>query len=273
MPQVPTAARKKRQRFPDDDDDEQQQEERRPRKPRVSLANKLLATVEPFPPGFLPRTDEERREVYLRIIRLRSIGKTYQQVADTLGLAEKTIRNYSKEPMYQELEGVLEADARQQGYHLISEMIFDSYETLYELMRYSSSDFVRYKCAAEILLHGGFGMPREEAQKNNRDEATKFVEEVRRRNQQQQQQAPVQVNVQINQVHAGGGETTTMAPHTVEGRSSTAMDSTDPSSLVLPAALDDDPLLLPGAASPMQYEPVLPGGKLPESFRTMKTAE
>ena len=251
MAQIPTAARKKRYRDEDDDGDNEIDEEiedrkKKMRKPRVSLSSKLLATVEPFPPGFLPRSDDEKREVYLRIIRLRSIGKTYQQCADTLGLAEKTIRNYTKEPLYEELETALQADARQQGYHLISEMILDSYETLYELMRYSASDFVRYKAAAEILMHGGFGVPRDEAQTNNREEATKFLDEVRKR----EKQPGIAVNVQINMEQPQGGMPTNSV---VEGSTALALGEHV-----------QDPLVQESVPA---YAPVLPGGKIPGGWQ------
>lgn len=214
-------------------DDENEEEEH----PGTPLPERLTAPIVPL--GRPYEGEDEKRQVYTDLIRLKASGKSNRECAAILGVTERTIGNYRADDLYSEIEKDLETEAKARGYHVIGELIQDALGTMYEIMTTEKSGFVRFKAAEALLRYAGYDIPRETAVQSNRDEAVKFLEEVRQRREQ------VQVNVQINQ-----------APNTA--RPETTVE-------VVESNVEQEKPQLPAELA-QYYQPVLPGGKLPENF-------
>ena len=188
MARIPTQARRSRI---DDDGDEAPKKES-PRQ-RVSLASHLLSTVQ-FPNlGRPPRDDEEKRQVLSCLVYLKSSGKTNKECSELLDISERTVVNYLNEPAYVELQHEMQSVAKERGHSTISMLIDDALNELFSIMKTDKSGFVRFKAAEKLLDVAGYNMPREERQRDSRDEVTRFLSLLEER-----QQSRVQVNMQVN---------------------------------------------------------------------------
>jgi len=191
MPRIPTQAR--RARIDDYESDEQIPAKKEPARKRVSLSQHLLSTVQIPNLGRPPRDEDEKRQVLAALVYLKSSGKTNKECADLLFVSERTIVNYLNDEKYLEIQGELQSEAKMRGYSTITMVIDDALSELYSIMKTDKSGFVRFKSAEALLNYAGYNMPREEQQKDSREEVTRFLQLVEER------AGRVQVNVQINQ--------------------------------------------------------------------------
>lgn len=236
---------------------------------QLRLSQRLLQPIVPL--GHEYTTDDEKRTVFADLIRLKAAGKTNKQAAELLGISERTVNNYRADALYHEIEKEMEADAKQRGYTTIAEIIPDALGVVYDILQRGKSEFVRFKSAELLLNYAGYGVPREDAQKSNREEVSRFFEILAAREQERQQH--LQVNVQIN--HTLPSASSPDSPHSsepmvVEADSHTRKSS--PSSPPLPALEERGESgedlwgsLIPPELQPY-YLPLQPGGKLPEGF-------
>jgi hypothetical protein len=205
MARVPTAARRSRV----DDEDEQGEKKESARK-RITLASHILSTTQVPQLGRPPKDDEEKRQVYLALVHMKSARLTNKECAEKLGLSERTIANYLRDPYYVEVEGELQQTAKARGYDTIAMISDDALAELYSIMKTDKSGFVRFKSAEAILNYAGYGMPREEAKRDSREEVNRFLAMVNER------QGSVQVNVQVNTPGALPASSTRETIHVVE---------------------------------------------------------
>lgn len=198
------------------------------------------------------RTDEEKQEVFIHLIRLKENRKTTAECADLLGLSPRTVANYIADPYYTELQMTLQQDAKQRGHLLISDVIDDAIYKLYGLMGSAKSEFVQYKSAEYLLKMAGYEIPQEARERDNQAEVIEFLAKLDAR------KPRVQVNVQI---HGNGATTTETNIHGAENVvEASVIDATTDSTHYLPqnaSSVPDDELA--------QYmRPMLPGGKMPK---------
>src|SRR5260221_66950 len=191
MPRVPTAGRRARL---DDDDDE-----RTPAR-QLSLAARVLEDAKPPKLGRPPKDEEEKRSVFKALAYMKSGKLTNTECGQALDVSERSIVNYLNDPLYAEVQNELQSEAKNQGHTTISMLIDDALSVLYQLMHTAKSEFVSYKAAEKLLDVAGFNMPREEQQRDNREEVSRFLELVKTR---------ASVNVQVNIQQVGEGETKT----------------------------------------------------------------
>lgn len=220
---------------------------------QVNLSQRLLQPLVPL--GREYRDEEEKRQVFADLIRLKAAGKTNKQAADLLGISERTVNNYRADALYNEIEKEMEANAKQRGYTTIAEIIPDALGVVYDILLKGKSEFVRFKSAELLLNYAGYGVPREDAQKSNREEVSRFFEILAAREQER-----LQVNVQINTTSP------TSQPPTI------VVEQQTPSSPVpvgaLPPAHEHPEDILGNVPTELHqyYLPLQPGGKLPEGF-------
>lgn len=189
MPRVPTAARKPRL-----DDDEG--EEKTPAR-QLSLASRVLEDARPPKLGRPPKDEEEKRAVFRALAYLKAGKLTNAECGQALDVSERSIVNYLNDPLYAEVQNELQSEAKNQGHTTISMLIDDALSVLFRLMHSAKSEFVSYKAAEKLLDVAGYNMPREEAQRDNREEVSRFLELVKTR-------ASVNVQVNIQQVGTEG---------------------------------------------------------------------
>lgn len=197
------------------------------------------------PLGRSPRDEEEKRQVYEDLVRLKERRLTNRECGVALGYSERTIANYLTDPYYQEVQNDLIGQAKQRGHMLISEVIGPAIEKLYELMNTANSPFVQYKAAEKLLDVAGYNMPREEQRADSRAGLSSFLEELQRR-----RGNSVQVNVQVNTHPSSGSSESVVEALPVQAES-----------LTIPAELE------------RYYLPVQPGGKLPIPSRNDREEE
>src|SRR6266566_6591839 len=87
-----------------------------------TLAMELFQSVQPLTET--PRTEEEKREVYLTIIRLRMHGKTQKEIGELLHISERTVRNYMADELYSQVQYDLESEAKQNSHLLVSDLAY-----------------------------------------------------------------------------------------------------------------------------------------------------
>lgn len=198
------------------------------------IAGKLL----PIAAG-PPRTEEDKHDFFVNLVRLHCGQRlTAVECANRMGVSERSIRSYMAEPLYKEIQEQLIADSKQSGHLMISEVIPSSIDGLFSIAQDTNvSPFVRYKCYAELLNYAGYNEPQEESRTDSRSTVSQFMKEVEAKRQQQQPVYNIQ-NLNITP------------------------DLTDKGKVV-----DSIPENIPPELH-QYYSQVLPGGKLPESFRT-----
>jgi hypothetical protein len=214
----------------DDDDEEEQSSSITP--DVVPIGSHHLMSITPL--GRPPRGEEEKRAVFLDLLRLKENRKTNRECADTLGVSERTVANYLIDPLYQELYQTIIADATQQGRLLISDVIPAAINKHYTLMMTARSEFVQYKCAEYLLKISGFEQEQQVVERDNQGEVIAFLNKLKDR------PSKVQVNVTVNQQGQSGGQ---------------VIDADVVDVPAFPVASEDDL---------SQYSvPMLPGGKIP----------
>jgi hypothetical protein len=228
------------------------EDEEREDVPEYTSLNEIVSTrLLPAVSG-PPRSEEEKRNFFTNLVRLKSQRMTHAQCAELLAVSERSIATYINDPLYKEIQADLITDAKDRGHVLISEVIDDAIGTIYSLMQVSKSDFVRFKAAEKILTVAGYDIPRDEVQSDSREGVIKFLEKVAARQNQQPQ-----VNISITTDPPNHHASQIIDAEVVEHH-----DTTSNMSLTRgPGARGDS---LP-AELQQYYEPVLPGGKLPGS--------
>src|SRR2546430_5098127 len=104
---------------------------------------------------------------------------TTREIAEKLGVSERTVANYMAEPIFRETQDMMISESKQMGHVLISELIADAVDVLYELMSDRKvSPFVRYKAATELLDKAGYGIERDEVKTDSRTGVAEFLREV-----------------------------------------------------------------------------------------------
>ena len=222
-------AKKKGYSSQDDDDEEEQSSSITP--DVAPIGSHHLMSITPL--GRPPKGEEEKRTVFLDLLRLKENRKTNKECADTLGVSERTIANYLIDPLYQELYQTVIADATQQGRLLISDVIPEAVNKLYGLMQTARSEFVQYKSAEYLLKISGFEQEQQVAERDNQSEVIAFLNKLKDR------PSKVQVNVHVTQDRSG----------------EQVVDADVIDAPAFPVASEDDLA---------QYSvPMLPGGKIP----------
>lgn len=214
MTRVPSPAR--RQRRDDDDDDESDA-----LPPTLSVIESLGYVPSLGRP---PTTDEEKEVVFSQLIQLKAVRKTNKDCAEILGVSERTIVNYLKDPLYQELFDRQIVEAQQGTDILVSELMFMSLQTLQDSMdpRKTTSEFVRYSAAKTVGEWFGLDVPRDHDRRQSAPEIiASFLSEVARRNQR-----------------------------------------------IRPVQVDEEEQVVEADPEPAPFPMILPGGKLPTSWRT-----
>lgn len=219
------ANRYARQPHPHDDDDE---EELTLTQPVPTIASRHLSTHTSL--GRPYKTDDEKREQYTHLVRLKENRKTNQECADELGVSTRSIVNYLADPFYEDVKTTLITEAKSRGHLQIADVIDDAVNKLHTLMSTARSEFVQYKSAEYLLKLAGYENMVEERERDNQADVIEFLSKL------QGKQSKVQINVQVNQAGVTASETIVDAVPFVP---------------VLPDEL-------------VQYQtPMLPGGKLP----------
>lgn len=85
----------------------------------------------------------------LLAIKLLVEGKNQLEIADEIGVSDRTIRNWLASPDFQE-------EYRTQLEQLMLSLSGEAFHSLLDLMRNSSSDTVRLNAAKDILSRAGF---------------------------------------------------------------------------------------------------------------------
>lgn len=213
------------------------------------------------PLGREPRSDSEKREVYLQLVRLKAARKTHKECADILGVSVSTIANYVADPLYKEMQAELVSEAKDRGHVLIGELIDFSLEKMVALTS-AQSEFVRFKALEYILNAAGFNLPREERGRDNQDGLTKFMDLLS--SSRGRAEKPTQATVVNVEVHTAGGGSDGAQPSslsTIEG----SLSFPSPQEGAGTAALPTEKTIPPELAQ--YYQQVLPGGKLPFGAR------
>lgn len=160
----------------------------------ITQLQKLLnSQLLPLPKG-PPKTEEEKQAFFVNLVRLKEQRLTNSECGERLGVSERTICNYTSEPLYEETRSLMISDAKENGHMLLSEIIPHAVAKLFDLLN-DKSGFVQFKAAETILAFSGYSFPREDAKSDSRDGVAQFLREVEERRRQQ-----TVVNVQINQV-------------------------------------------------------------------------
>jgi hypothetical protein len=242
-------ARKPKKRRDEEDDEEQGQQDLVGVSVVPAIASQHLVNIKPL--GRPYKTDEEKHEVFLQLIRLKENRKTNKECAETLGVSERSITNYLADPYYGELVQNIQQDAKERGHLLISDVIDDAIQKLYGLMQTAKSEFVQYKSAEYILKVAGYEIPREQMERDNQADVIAFLSKLDER-----QKPRVQVNVQINQQTPDAN----IAINASESENRASMVESVPTNAFLPEKASSVSLN-PELARYMR--PMLPGGKLP----------
>ena len=208
------------------------------------IAERHLMSFKPL--GRPYRTDDEKKVVYLQLVRLKENRKTHEECAELLGVSVRTIVNYLVDPFYGELVQEIQHEARERGHLLISDVIGDAVEKLYGLMHTAKSEFVQYKSAEYILKISGYEVPQEQRERDNQADVIDFLSKLDNRKDRK-----VQLNVQINTI-----ETTNVSG----SQNGASIVESDPMSgyLAEKASQRDVPPELE-----RYMRPILPGGKIP----------
>lgn len=189
-PQPPTSARRTRQ-----EDDGKGAE-----RAQLSLATSLLAAAPALPHlGGPPKNDEEKRAVLEALVHLKSVGKTNKECASALEVSERSIVNYLNDPLFDEIQQELQGRARSLGHTTIAGLIPSAIAKLAYLVNHAQSEFVGFKAAETLLNFAGYNLPPQEQKRDNLDELTKFLEEVKARR-SGGGSVPSQVNVNVSVV-------------------------------------------------------------------------
>jgi len=272
---MPTRRPRQRARDDDDDDDNTRQSSRRPssyqhgaldegdapssptegggkRAERRMLAALIESRVG-TPLGREPRSDDEKREMYLQLVRLKAARKTHKECADAMGVSISTIANYVADPLYKEMQAELITEAKDRGHVLIGELIDYSLEKMVSLTS-AQSEFVRFKALEYILNAAGFNLPREERGRDNQDGLTKFMEILSSRSTREKPQTVVNVEVHTGAESDEGKNGISVVESNLSFSSSQA-EGQDPGTRGVPPELAQ------------YYQQVLPGGKLPFQTR------
>jgi predicted transcriptional regulator len=210
--------------------------------PTESGVSKLTETINSrmltLPQG-PPRTEEDKQNFFLNLVRLREQRFTIDECAAKMGVSPSSIKNYMQEPLYKETQEMIIAESKQTGHQLIAEVIPQAIGKMVELMHDKKvSPFVQFKAAETLLTFAGFSEPRETAQSDSRVEVAKFLKDV----DEKKRQNVYNIN-NVNIVQSEGKE---------DG-----------------SIVESIPALPEGVPPEMAkyWEPVEAGGKLPASFR------
>lgn len=126
-----------------------------------------------------PRTEEDKQNFFLNLVRLREQRFTIDECAEKMGVSPSSIKNYMSEPLYKETQEIIIAESKQIGHQLISEVIPQAIGKMVELMHDTKvSPFVQFKAAETLLTFAGYSEPRETAQSDSRADVAKFLREV-----------------------------------------------------------------------------------------------
>lgn len=192
----------------------------------------------------MPESDEEKEEAYRRVIQLKMHRKTNKECGIALGVSERTINNWRKDPIYRDMEVDFIQQAKVGADLLVSDMAYTALKTLNDLMNpaLTNSEFTRFSAAKTVGEWLGLNMPREEAHEDSREAVAAFLAKVEME----------QPRVTINQTNI---YTTSTTPN------------------ALPAPAEADPLIVEASKEEEEQvvdrwimPTVLPGGKLPESW-------
>ena len=239
-------SRSSKKKHEEEDDDEQAS-----LTPPLSIAEQQLLALVPL--GRPPRTDEEKHEVFIHLIRLKENRRTNKECAEVLGISERTVVNYLADPYYGELVQTLQQDAKQRGHLLISDVIDEAVGKLYGLMHSAKSEFVQYKSAEYLLKMAGYEVPQEQRERDNQADVIEFLSKLGTQGKKPQ----VQVNVQINNQPSSSNMAQNATETVVEA-------SLDKSMTVHPPLLTQSHEHAENAELAQYLRPMLPGGKIPK---------
>ena len=240
-------SRSSKKKHEDEDDDDEQT----PSSPPLSIAEQQLLVLVPL--GRPPRTEEEKHEVFVHLIRLKENRRTNKECAETLGISERTVVNYLSDPYYGELVQMLQQDAKQRGHLLISDVIDEAVGKLYGLMHSAKSEFVQYKSAEYLLKMAGYEVPQEQRERDNQADVIEFLSKLGTQGKKPQ----VQVNVQINNQPSSSQTAQNATENVIEA-------SIDESMTIHPSLLTQGHEHAENEELAQYLRPMLPGGKIPK---------
>ena len=217
--------------------------------PRVSSVDVMLLSIKRL--DHEPKDDDEKKSVYRDLSKLKMHRMTNTECAAKLGVSERTIYNYLKDPLYAETVSTIESEAKDGATLLVSDMAYKALDVLHEVMSDGEvSPFVRMEAAKYTLKMLGMEQEREPNKRANQDDVVGFLTKVKA------QQTVIQVNVN-----------NTPGQTVIESESSSYSHNMPTVEQVLPGGK------FPGAVDPPLLKRLQGGGKARERQDVHQQAE